>query len=272
MKLVEAHVTKKQEEFTKHAFFTDEQLGGGTRGMLAYAPDLTFWVMAFQDVLRLNAALTQDPQIRKIVRHHRAEDAGHDRWFLDDLAAMQMPAPDVRWLFGERHSPTRDAAYALVSEVYRATDDRMRLVLVKTLESAGHVFFGRVAAAVERAGLTKSLKYFSFSHLEVEKNHQVFEEEISRYVSGIKLDAKARAEAKHLVDRCYVAFTTMFDAICEANTRQFQGMGMSAGFVVPAGAPVRPRANGVEASKTRTPEVELPVAALNGSRQVRARG
>ena len=171
--------------------------------------------MAFQDVLRLNATLTRDPQIREIVRHHRAEDAGHERWFLDDLAAMQIPAPDVRWLFGERHSPTRDAAYALMSEVYRASDDRLRLVLVKTLESAGHVFFGRVAAAVERAGWTKSLKYFSFSHLEVEKNHQVFEDEISR--DGVGDAARARrlrSEAKRLVDRCYAAFGTMFDAIC----------------------------------------------------------
>jgi hypothetical protein len=270
MKLVEAHVTKKQDEFTKHAFFTDEQLGGGTRGMLAYAPDLTFWVMAFQDILRLNARLTQDKEIRKIIRHHRAEDAGHDRWFLEDLAAMQMPAPDVRWLFGDRHSPTRDAAYALVSEVYRATDDRMRLVLVKTLESAGHVFFGRVAAAVERAGLTKSLKYFSFSHLEVEKNHQVFEEEIARYVSSIRLDAKARAEAKQLVDRCYVAFTTMFDAICEANMQKFPAMPV--GFIAPAPTAAQLRAQPRAGARTRTPELEVPVGGLSTQRPVRARG
>src|SRR3954469_18103724 len=140
MKLVEAHVAKKQAEFANHAFFSEQRAGSGLWGALSFAPDLTFWVMAFQDVLRLNAALTRDPQMRKIVRHHRAEDAGHERWFLDDLAAMQMSAPDVRWLFGDRHSPTRDAAYALVSEVYRTTDDRLRLVLVKTLESPWHVF------------------------------------------------------------------------------------------------------------------------------------
>src|SRR4029079_13090631 len=140
MKLVEAHVAKRQAEFSKQDFLADERLGGGVGGVLSFAPDLTFWVMAFQDILRLNASLTRDPQMRKIVRHHRAEDAGHERWFLDDLAAMQIPAPDVRWLFGDRHAPTRDAAYALVTEVYRATDDRLRLVLVKTLESAGHVF------------------------------------------------------------------------------------------------------------------------------------
>jgi len=257
MKLVEAHIAKKQAEFSKHAFFAEKRAGKGLWGLLSFAPDLTFWVMAFQDILRLNAILTGDPQLRKIVRHHRAEDAGHDRWFLDDLATMQIPAPDVRWLFGERHSPTRDAAYALVSEVYRITDDRLRLVLVQTLESAGHVFFGRVAAIVERVGLSRMLKYFSFSHLEVEKNHQVFEEEITRIVSSIRLPPKVRTEAKALVDRCYVAFGTMFDAICEADVRQ-------APPTLPA---VRPEA---APSRTRTPRLGVPIVA-SGHPPVRVR-
>jgi hypothetical protein len=234
MKLVEAHIAKRQAEFTKHEFFSENRLGSGSGSVISFAPDLTFWVMAFQDVLRLNAALTKDPKIRKIVRHHRAEDAGHDRWFLDDLSAMQIPAPDVRWLFGERHKATRDSTYMLVSECYRTTDDRMRLVLVQTLESAGHIFFGKVAEAVEKAGWTKLLKYFSFSHLEVEKSHEVFEAEIAKTISAIRFDAKARAEAKQLVDRCYTAFTTMFDALCAASDRQI--VGMTAGFVAPAPA------------------------------------
>jgi hypothetical protein len=260
MKLVEAHVAKKQAEFCRHAFFEDNRLGSDLRGVLTFAPDLTFWVMAFQDVLRLNATLTRDPQIRRIVRHHRSEDAGHERWFLDDLAAMQVPAPDVRWLFGERHSPTRDAAYALMSEVHRATDDRLRLVLVKTLESAGHVFFGRVAAVVERAGWTKALKYFSFSHLEVEKNHQVFEDEISRTVSSMRLEPTLRAEAKQVVDRCYSAFGTMFDALCTNDSRQVETLAAMAAAHRPA--PVKAR--------SKTPQMGIP-AMLAGPRQLRAR-
>jgi len=257
MKLVEAHVAKRQADFCKHAFFTDDRLGTGLWGVLSFAPDLTFWVMAFQDILRLNATLTRDPTIRKIVRHHRAEDAGHERWFLDDLAAMEIPAPDLRWLFGERHTPTRDAAYALMSEVYRATDDRLRLVLVTTLESAGHVFFGRVAQVVENAGWSKLLKYFSFSHLEVEKNHQVFEEEIARTVAAMRLEPKLRAEAKQLVDRCYAAFSTMFDALCATNGRHLAA--------IPAALRPAPAA-----SRTRTPELSIP-ASVGSTRHVRVR-
>jgi len=252
MKSVEAHIAKKQAAFEKHEFFSDSRLGAGGGAGLWFAPELTFWVMAFQDVLRLNATLTKDPALRKIVRHHRAEDAGHDRWFLEDLAAMQIAAPDVRGLFGAQHTATRDSTYMLVSECYRTTDDRMRLVLVKTLESAGHIFFGKVAAAVEKAGWTKLLKYFSFSHLEVEKSHEVFEAEISKTVSAIRLEPKARAEAKALVDRCYLAFTTMFDALCATSDQK--ATGMSAGFIAPAPVVkmVRPRA--------ATPAVGLPVA------------
>jgi hypothetical protein len=257
MKLVDAHVAKRQADFCKHSFFTDDRLGAGLWGVLSFAPDLTFWVMAFQDILRLNATLTRDPTIRRIVRHHRAEDAGHERWFLDDLAAMQLPAPDVRWLFGERHTPTRDAAYALMSEVYRASDDRLRLVLVKTLESAGHVFFGRVAEVVERAGWSKLLKYFSFSHLEIEKSHQVFEDEIARTVAAIRLEPKLRAEAKQLVDRCYAAFGTMFDALCATNARQIPAIPVS----------YRPA---TAAPSNRTPELGVPVA-VAAQRQLRVR-
>jgi hypothetical protein len=260
MKLVETYVARRQAEFSKHAFFAEDRSRSGLWGLLSFAPDLTFWVMAFQDVLRVNASLTRDPKMRKIVRHHRAEDAGHDRWFLDDLATMQIPAPDVRWLFGEKHSPTRDAAYALMAEVYRAEDDRLRLVIVKTLESAGHVFFGRVAEIVERAGLTDVLKYFSFSHLEVEKNHQVFEAEIDRIVSAIKLPPKVRTEAKQLVDRCYAAFNMMFDALCAGDARQLP-VAAAEGSSPPLPLPAR----------SRTPQLGVPVATLAPSRQLRTR-
>jgi hypothetical protein len=264
MKLIEAHVAKKQAEFANHRFFSDERMSSNESGVLSFAPDLTFWVMAFQDVLRLNAKMTKEPALRKIVRHHRAEDAGHERWFLDDLAAMQIPSPDVRWLFGERHSPTRDSAYALVSEVYRATDDRMRLVLVKALESAGHVFFGRVAAVVERAGWTKMLKYFSFSHLEVEKSHQVFEDQISKQVSAMKLEPKARAEAKQVVDRCYVAFTAMFDALCVATDRQMAGL--PTGLIASIPPQLRPR---TATSEHPVPFVSQPEAQPQRSTRTR---
>jgi hypothetical protein len=230
MKLVEVYIAKKQAAFADHAFFPQLEREPGHPHLLSFAPDLTFWVMAFQDILRLNAQFTRDAEIRKIVRHHRAEDAGHDRWFLDDLAQMKISKPDVAWLFGKRHTPTRDAAYALVSEVYRTTDDRLRLVFIKTLESAGHVFFENVAGAVERAGRSRTLKYFSFSHLQVEKNHEVFERQMMEKISSIQLPSEVRYEAEQLVDRCYTAFGTMFDSISAIENKAVAPIAVAAGL------------------------------------------
>jgi hypothetical protein len=152
-----------------------------------------------------------------------------------------------------------------MSEVYRTSDDRLRLVLVKTLESAGHVFFGSVAQVVERAGWSKFLKYFSFSHLEVEKNHEVFEQEISRYVSGIRFSAPMRAEAKALVDRCFAAFGAMFDSLC-ATESQAQDIADATDVVTPAiPAPLRPRA------RARVPRISVPPVSVTVPRQARAR-
>ena len=132
-------------------------------------------------------------------------DAGS--WTLDR-------APNgVEWLFGRHHACTRDAAYALVAEVFRVDDDRLRVPLLLTLEAAGHVFFGRVAQFVEHAGMGHALRYFSFSHLEVEHNHQVFDNELDRRIAAMELGPAVRASAIALVDRCYDAFNAMFDGL-----------------------------------------------------------
>ena len=46
---------------------------------------LSFFVLSFQDMLRLNAALVTDPRLADIANEQRRDDAGHDVWFLDDL-------------------------------------------------------------------------------------------------------------------------------------------------------------------------------------------
>jgi hypothetical protein len=217
MKLIQLHIARKQAEFARHEFFAQLDSGLAFQEALAFAPNLTFWVMTFQDILRLNERFTLDPDLRKIARHHRAEDAGHERWFLDDLAHVATGDRDIAWLFGKQNAATRDAAYALMSEVYKASDDRLRLVLLMTLESSGHIFFERTAKVVERAGKSAALRYFSFSHLEVEKNHEVFERAIAERIDSIYLPPSLRAEAEALVDRCYDAFRAMFGALADTH-------------------------------------------------------
>jgi hypothetical protein len=217
MKLLQLHIARKQAEFSRHEFFQQLESGLTFEAALAFAPDLTFWVMTFQDILRLNETFTRDPDLRRIARHHRTEDAGHERWFLDDLAHVGGGDRDIPWLFGKKNAATRDAAYALMAEVYRANDDRLRLGLLMTLESSGHVFFERTAKVVERAGKSAALRYFSFSHLEVEKNHEVFERAIAEKIDAIYLAPSLREQAEAMVDRCYDAFGAMFGALAAAH-------------------------------------------------------
>jgi hypothetical protein len=213
MRYVQGRIDGKQAAFARHAFFERISAAPSFEDMMGFAPALSFWVMAFQDALRLGEQLTRDPELRRIVRHHRAEDAGHERWFLADLAHLRLPQPDLPQLFGRAHAGTRDATYSLMSEVFRAQDDRVRVVMLMTLESAGHVFFDRTARLVDRAGMSQRLQYFSFSHLEVEKRHQVFEDELNRRIAAIELPRAVRDEALAVVDRCYEAFHGMFDSL-----------------------------------------------------------
>jgi hypothetical protein len=113
---------------------------------------------------------------------------------------------------------------------------------------------------VERAGWSKALKYFSFSHLEVEKSHEVFEQEIARTVSSIRLQAAMRAEARELVDRCYAAFGAMFDAL---GATQAHTLAEAAAESPPLSSPaVRPRA--------RAPRIDIQAVVAGTSPSPRA--
>ncbi|HEX8793590.1 MAG TPA: hypothetical protein VF765_21755 [Polyangiaceae bacterium] len=214
MRTVKAHIEKKQHEFERHPVI--ERLRGDDPTLLArLAPRLTFWVMVFQDILRKNEQLVTDPALKRIARHHRAEDTGHDRWFWTDLAALGVATPSVADVFDRTHEVVRLASYALASEVYLAPNDACRITLLLAIESAGHVFFEAVASHSERtrAPGDAALKYFSRFHIDVEKKHALFEEQVDAYLSSLVLPVAVREQAHAMVDRCYRAFIAMFDEI-----------------------------------------------------------
>jgi hypothetical protein len=55
MKVVLEYIARRQEVFANHPFFEDLKQDRPVEQILAFAPRLAFWVMTFQDVLRLNA-------------------------------------------------------------------------------------------------------------------------------------------------------------------------------------------------------------------------
>lgn len=220
MKTIQAHIESKQYEFINHPFFAVLKNLNSLEEINYFVPELTFWAMTFQDILRMNEDRVKDPFLRKIARHHRLEDAGHEQWFMHDKQYMNKSdheaiteRHDIAWLYSKDSEMIRDAAYAVVSEIYRIDNEYLNIALLLTLESSGHIFFEEVVKQVEQTGEDENLLYFSSSHLEVEKAHAMFEEAMERKLYEKALDIETRRKALQMIDRCYEAFSHMFDGL-----------------------------------------------------------
>ncbi|MBI2786362.1 MAG: hypothetical protein HYX60_08700 [Legionella longbeachae] len=229
MKTIQDYIDSKQQEFMNHSFFKLLEELRSLEELSYFVPELTFWAMTFQDILRINEEKVTDPYLKKVARHHRLEDAGHEKWFLHDkkyMGAIHIDTTsdtnDVSWLYSKENQLTRDAAYAILAEIYKADDQILNIVLLLTIESSGHVFFEKVAKQVKNTGEDKNLKYFSTSHLEVEMAHALFEEEMERSLFSRKVAINTRREALKMVDRCYDAFNKMFDGLIIACNRKLE--------------------------------------------------
>lgn len=233
MKTIQTFIDSKQDEFMNHPFFKVLEQMDSIEEIGYFIPELTFWAMTFQDILRINEEKVKDPYLKKVARHHRLEDAGHEKWFLNDkkyISELTNNAScgrdDVAWLFSKDSQLTRDAAYAIMSEIYKADDEALNVVLLLTLESSGHVFFDKVVNQVKRTGEDKNLQYFSSSHLEVELAHALFEEEMESKLFSMRLPIQTRRAAIKMIERCYDAFNKMFDGLIIAcNNRLEQAKG-----------------------------------------------
>jgi hypothetical protein len=211
MRAVLNHIAERQSRFAAHHVFDGLQQDGPLEQVLAFAPRLAFWVMSFQDVLRLNAQRMQDPELAMLMLRHRQEERGHDHWFFEDAAQLMGRPFNLTEPWGRPHEATRDASYAILAEAMRPLDDRLRIILVLTLESTSHAFFSRTANLPQTLSQGTSLKYFSNHHMEAEEQHEVFEEQMEAMLRGMELTPELRAEAIALVDRVYAAFHSMFD-------------------------------------------------------------
>lgn len=229
MKTIQAYIDSKQQEFMNHPFFDVLNELKTLEEISYFVPELTFWAMTFQDILRLNEARVKDPFLKKIARHHRLEDAGHEKWFMHDKKYMgglsadkSCNNDDVTWLYSKETQLTRDAAYAILAEMYKTDNELLNIALLLTIESSGHVFFEKVVKQVKKTGEDSNLKYFSSSHLEVELAHALFEEEMERQLYEKPVPVNVRRDALKMIDRCYEAFSDMFDGLIIACNRRLE--------------------------------------------------
>ncbi len=246
MKNVQLYIETKQNEFSKHPFFHILQKLNSLEEINYFVPELTFWAMTFQDILRINEERVKDPYLKKVARHHRLEDAGHEKWFLSDKKYISQSDDrrdndDIAWLYSKDSQLIRDAAYAIMSEIFKLEDESLNVVLLLTIESTGHVFFKNVVKQVKKTGEDKNLKYFSSSHLEVELAHSLFEEEMERKLFERKLPISQRRQAIKMIDRCYDAFNQMLDGLviaCNKRVNIKEGIQYACSPVIPSKQPV----------------------------------
>src|SRR6187200_1287701 len=94
MKTIQAYIDSKQNEFMNHPFFKVLEELNSLEEISYFVPELTFWAMTFQDILRINEEKVTDPYLKKVARHHRLEDAVHEKWFLSDKKYMCQKSAD----------------------------------------------------------------------------------------------------------------------------------------------------------------------------------
>ncbi len=204
---VERVIETRKNAFRSHGFLAALERPATIDHFKRFAPRVAFFVMCFQDVLRLVHSCSSDPTIKALARVHALEDKGHDRWYLNDLQLLGVPV-SVQWLFSEDHCRARDVAYAQISTVLRAQHDQTRLAVALSLEAIGSECFGRAIKLLEKIGESAGLEYFARKHQAIEQGHQVFEGDAQGQLANIGVPPEASAEVLE-------AIASTFDGMSE---------------------------------------------------------
>lgn len=161
MKNIEQYLALKQGLLNNHRLFQDLKCGEyNLEDFAQLADNIGFWVMSFQDILRINLSLMTDGEYYQLVRQHLMEDVGHEKWFLHDLQALNVKQADLQSLYSKPYNTVRDTTFAIMSEVFIARHDYERLGLILTLESAGHIFLNLLPILWKKTYLLPVLNIF----------------------------------------------------------------------------------------------------------------
>lgn len=210
MRQILAEIDRRTEAFSQRPFFELMQGAGSLDDVRTLVPNLTFFVFAFQDLLRVNERKISDPRLRELATVHRREDAGHQLWFLADMKKLGVER-DIGWVLGPPHRAVRECSFEIVAEAVRAADDHTRITIPLVLESTGDVFFKGIFHFCDRVGVEQSLEYFSKPHWEVEVGHEIFGPEPQAYLESLVLDPAARARLLATVERLFVSLEGLVD-------------------------------------------------------------
>jgi hypothetical protein len=199
---VESVIEGHKRMFATHAFLRALEGHATMEHFKRFVPRVAFFVMCFQDVLRLVHSLSSDPAIKAIAGVHAAEDHGHDLWYLNDVRRLGVPL-GVHTLFSDAQRVARDTAYGQIASVLSAHHDQTRLAVALSLEAIGSECFGRAIALLERLESAEGLEYFARKHQAIEQGHQVFESEAQTQLDRILVSQEALPEVLKAIEKTF---------------------------------------------------------------------
>ncbi|NET45742.1 hypothetical protein [Okeania sp. SIO2B3] len=202
-------IEERQKKLESQPLFRSLDNSSQIDDLQAIAPHFYFFILTFQDMLRLTHNLISDSVLKKVAASLMVEDAGHEQWYLLDIEQLNCKR-DVPWLFGATHQPVRDFVYQLISALLRASDDRIRIIFPLVLEATAKVFFKYLVDLVQRCGYDQSLQYFASSHQEIEMNHNIHQDG-KEELHNIEFDENTYREAVALIHRCFDSFESFAD-------------------------------------------------------------
>ncbi len=207
-----ALVERERQDLSRHELFRRLREEASLEDVRSIAPRVAFFVMAFQDVLRLVTEKTSDPVLRQLARAHQLEDAGHDHWYLRDLEILEL-STDVASLFSRDARAIRDVSYHQIAEAIAAESDVSRFAVVLCLEAAGVEFFSAMVDGLDRLGRAQGLLYFSKRHQDVEASHEIFEDRRQAEIDALLVPSTAAPEVVRAVVRTFDTMRTLADEL-----------------------------------------------------------
>lgn len=208
-------IVSHQRSVKGHRLFELLRTSSSVEPIARIARASAWFPMVFQDVLRLNVERVRGSGFERFAEFHQEEDAGHDRWFMDDLRVLGLEPPGFDELFSDAFRPIRDACYSVMAEVLRPQSGKQRIALLLALEPTGHVFFEQMSAAVDRVCPELPLRYFARSHLGVEKGHDLFTESTEADLDRIVLSDQERAESEAVAARIFQTFIDVWSYLAD---------------------------------------------------------
>jgi hypothetical protein len=221
MKATLQYIDSRASEYNGLPLFSFMRDSGvSLESRLAFVPCMTYFAMAFADVYQL--MLREEPAndyYQELVNAHAREDGGHWKWFLADLASLNLDRTErmseaMRFLWGASTVKSRLLTYKVCRLGYGASSLH-KLVLVHCIEAAGKIALGTAAPLGRELGdrIGKPLLYFGAHHFDTEGRHTLEEDKVRASLETESLTNEVRAELYKIVDEVFIAFKELSEEL-----------------------------------------------------------